>query len=221
MSLSDPLVRVPSSWGPEPAPPPGRAWPELMDAALAQAVRAARTGEIPVGAVVVDGDGHTLAAAHNETETLRDPTAHAEVLALRRAAATAGNHRLEGCVLVVTLEPCLMCAGAIREARIGGVVWGAADSRAGAIVSRLDGLDYGLDGGAPWHYGGVRAEECARLLRDFFQARRPDPKEESRNLPPAGPRRAKGGCGRPGGRGTPPDMDRKLLQELWSDVQYR
>jgi len=145
-----------------------------MGLALEQAQQAVACAEVPVGAVVIGENGHLLAAAHNETVCRHDPSAHAEVLALRRAGARLGNHRLGGCVLVVTLEPCLMCAGAIREARLAGVVWGAADSRAGALVSCLDGLHYGLDGDAPWHYGGVRAEECAALLRAFFEVRRPD-----------------------------------------------
>lgn len=125
-----------------------------------------------MGALVVDEDGRVLAEAHNETESLHDPTAHAEVLALRRAAAAAGNHRLGGSVLVVTLEPCLMCTGAIREARVSGVVFGASDARAGAVCSCLEGLDYASAGSAPWSYGGVEAEACARILRNFFRVRR-------------------------------------------------
>ena len=124
-----------ASWGPEPSPPAGTSWRALMLRALRLAGRAARLGEVPVGALVVDAEGNVLSCAHNETESLRDPTAHAEVLALRRAAAAAGNHRLGGSVLVVTLEPCLMCTGALREARVSGVVFGASDARAGAVCS--------------------------------------------------------------------------------------
>ena len=153
-------IRALRPWGPVPPAPPGRSWADLM------------AEEVPVGALVVDDEGRILGAAHNETEALRDPTAHAEVLALRRAAEAARNHRLEGCVLVVTLEPCLMCAGAIREARLSGLVYGAADARAGAVSSCLDGLAYGLEGPAPWHYGGVEAGPCAAVLRAFFAARR-------------------------------------------------
>ncbi len=140
--------------------------------ALRLAGRAARAGEVPVGALVVDPEGRVLSEAHNETEALRDPTAHAEVLALRRAALAAGNHRLGGCVLVVTLEPCLMCTGAIRESRVSGVVFGASDARAGAVCSCLEGLDYACTGGAPWSFGGVEAEACAGILQKFFRARR-------------------------------------------------
>lgn len=164
--------RALSSWGPEPPAPAGTSWRALMLRALRLAGRAARAGEVPVGALVVDEDGRVLAEAHNETETLHDPTAHAEVLALRRAAAAAGNHRLGGSVLVVTLEPCLMCTGAIREARVSGVVFGASDARAGAVCSCLEGLDYASAGSAPWSYGGVEAEACARILRNFFRVRR-------------------------------------------------
>lgn len=171
-SSSDP-IRAPRPWGPRPPAPPGRSWAGLMSEALKLAERGGRAGEVPVGALVVDDEGRVIGAAHNETETLRDPTAHAEVLALRRAAVAARNQRLEGCVLVVTLEPCLMCAGALREARVSGLVYGAADARAGAVTSCLDGLDYALAGPAPWHYGGVEAERCAAVLRAFFAARRP------------------------------------------------
>lgn len=160
------------AWGPEPPAPAGTSWRVLMRRALRLAGRAARLGEVPVGALVVDAEGHVLASAHNETESLHDPTAHAEVLALRRAALAVGNHRLGGSILVVTLEPCLMCTGAIREARVSGVVFGASDARAGAVCSCLEGLDYAHTGGAPWSYGGVEAEACAQLLRGFFRVRR-------------------------------------------------
>ena len=164
--------RALSSWGPEPSAPAGTSWRALMLRALRLAGRAARAGEVPVGALVVDPEGRVLSEAHNETEGLHDPTAHAEVLALRRAALAAGNHRLGGCVLVVTLEPCLMCTGAIRESRVSGVVFGASDARAGAVCSCLEGLDYACTGSAPWSYGGVEAEACAGILQKFFRARR-------------------------------------------------
>ena len=142
-----------------------------MCEALRLARKAAEAGEVPVGALVVDDAGAVVGSGRNETETLRDPSAHAEVLALRRAAARVGNHRLGNCVLVVTLEPCLMCAGAIREARVRGVVYGARDERAGAVESRLEGLAY-ADGPDPWHMGGVESGPCAELLRAFFRVRR-------------------------------------------------
>ncbi len=164
--------RALSAWGPEPPPPPGHTWQGLMLQALQMAHKGADTGEVPVGALVVSGEGSILALAHNETESLHDPTAHAEILALRRACTRTGNHRLGGCVLVVTLEPCLMCTGAIREARVSGVVYGASDARAGAVCSCLEGLDYAHTGAAPWSYGSVEAHECAHVLKTFFHARR-------------------------------------------------
>ena len=143
-----------------------------MRQALRAARQAAKLGEVPVGALVVDSEGTILSLAHNETESLHDPTAHAEILALRRAGLRIGNHRLGGCVLVVTLEPCLMCTGAIREARLTGVVYGASDARAGAVSSCLEGLDYAQTGEQPWSYGGVEARDCASILKTFFQIRR-------------------------------------------------
>ena len=170
--MKDPWMAVPS-WGPTPVCPGTWTWDELMSMALKMADEGALKGEVPVGAVVVDKLGHILATAHNETITSCDPTAHAEVLALRRAASAYGNYRLAGCVLIVTLEPCLMCAGALREARVAGVVFGASDVHAGAVVSCLEGLDYTHSAGSPWWHGGVQAQSCAEKLRVFFQAKRP------------------------------------------------
>ena len=158
-------------WGPVPDAPPGWSWSSLMHKALGPAREAASVGEVPVGALVVDDAGNIVGRGRNETEALHDPSAHAEILALRRAAAYIGNHRLGNCVLVVTLEPCLMCTGAIREARLRGIVYGACDERAGAVESRLEGLAY-ADGPVPWHMGGVESGPCAGLLRAFFRVRR-------------------------------------------------
>ena len=139
-----------------------------MRLALTEAGLGATQGEVPVGALVVRQDGQVLAVAHNETLSANDPTAHAEILALRRAALRTGNHRMGGCVLVVTLEPCMMCAGAAREARVEGVVYGAEDMRAGAVSSCMAGLDLPLSTCRPWHCGGVESEACAAILRNFF-----------------------------------------------------
>jgi tRNA(adenine34) deaminase len=149
---------------------------EWMGRALAEAARAAAGGEVPVGAVVVHtpavGDATVLAARHNEREATGDPTAHAEVLALRDAAAALGRWRLDDCLLVVTLEPCPMCAGASWAARIAGVVQGAANDDAGALGSLYHlGQDPRLNHEFPVR-AGVRGEECAGLLRDFFAGRR-------------------------------------------------
>ena len=143
----------------------------LMEVALAEASEGAEAGEVPVGAVVAVGD-RIVARRHNERESLIDPTAHAELLALRDAAAEMGSWRLAGATLVVTLEPCPMCAGAAWAARLDRVVWGAPNPDAGALGSLYHlGADPRLN--HEFELGhGVRAEECASLLVDFFAERR-------------------------------------------------
>jgi tRNA(adenine34) deaminase len=142
-----------------------------MDRALDEARAALAHDDVPVGAVVLH-DGVVIAARHNERELTGDPVAHAEVLALRDAAARLGTWRLDECTLYVTLEPCAMCAGAMVNARLGSVVFGAIDPKAGAVVSH-----FGLLNGAPLNHAvaitpDVSAEECGDLLRSFFRARR-------------------------------------------------
>jgi len=144
-----------------------------MDRALGLARAAGRRGEIPVGAVVLR-DGEILGAAGNRSVTAHDPTGHAEIAALRRAARRAGNYRLPGSILVVTLEPCLMCLGAMVHARIGALVFGARDPKIGAVASLATPALAGLNHRFSVH-GGVRDAECAALLRDFFRARRHAP----------------------------------------------
>jgi len=145
----------------------------LMDMALAEARLALAHDDVPIGAVVVrDADGVVVGAGHNERELRQDPTAHAEVLALRRAADALGSWRVLGCTLVVTLEPCAMCAGAIVLARVPRVVFGCADPKAGAAGSVLDVLAEERLNHRPEVVGGVMADECAALLRGFFAARR-------------------------------------------------
>jgi len=144
---------------------------EWMQLALAEARAAVVHDDVPVGAIVLH-DGEVIAARHNERELTGDPVAHAEVLAIRDAADHIGNWRLDRCTLVVTLEPCAMCAGAMVNARVGSLVYGATDPKAGAVTSH-----FGLLGGAPLNHrvptvGDVRAEECGELLRTFFRARR-------------------------------------------------
>jgi tRNA(adenine34) deaminase len=165
-------IRPGALWGAVPSPPPGWTWDSLMDKALDLARSNLEREEVPVGALVVTAGGRLIGAAANAPLGLHDPTAHAEVLALRAAGSTVGNHRLPGCVLVATLEPCLMCAGALVHARVDGVVYGALDARAGAVVSSLHGLDLPRQEHRPWHMGGVRGQLCADLLRDFFAVRR-------------------------------------------------
>lgn len=144
-----------------------------MGLALHQAREAFDAGEIPVGALVLDADGVVIGAGRNARESVPDPTGHAEVLAIREAAAARGSRMLDGCTLVVTLEPCVMCAGTILAARIERVVIGAWDEKAGAVGSVYDLLRDGrLPHAVPEVVGGVRADECAALLRAFFERRR-------------------------------------------------
>lgn len=143
-----------------------------MARALELAADAAAASEIPVGAVVLDADGRIVAEGRNNREATHDPTGHAEVEALRAAAASVGSWNLDGHTLVVTLEPCLMCAGAILQARIGRVVFGAWDDKAGAAGSMYDVL---RDRRLPYRaevVGGVEADAATALLRDFFERRR-------------------------------------------------
>ncbi|GAP49557.1 MULTISPECIES: tRNA adenosine(34) deaminase TadA [Streptomyces] len=143
-----------------------------MRLALDEAAEAVRGGDVPVGAVVLAPDGTTvLAAGHNEREAGGDPTAHAEVLALRRAAAVLGRWRLAGCTLVVTLEPCTMCAGAIQQSRVDRLVYGARDDKAGAAGSLWDLVRDRRLNHRPEVIEGVLAEECAGLLTEFFRGR--------------------------------------------------
>jgi len=158
--------------GPVPSPPAGHSWEGLMRLALEQARAGEAQGEMPVGAVLVGRDGTLLACAHNSCISLNDPTAHAEILALRRGAERMGNYRLGGTALIVSLEPCLMCAGALAHARVDDLVYGAADTQAGAVISRLEAFALPFLNHTVRHMGGVASEECAALLRNFFSKRR-------------------------------------------------
>lgn len=140
--------------------------------ALEVARSAADSDEIPVGAVVLDPAGRIIAAAHNERVDRADPTAHAELLALRAAGAAFGSWQLVGCTLAVTLEPCTMCAGAIVLARVGRLVFGAWDPKAGAVGSLWDVVRDRRLNHRPEVVGGVREDECAALLEGFFAGRR-------------------------------------------------
>ena len=146
--------------------------PFFMKLALSLAREAASCGEVPVGAVVVDPQGSVIGRGFNQPIGRHDPTAHAEIMALRNAAQHLANYRLPGCTLYVTLEPCAMCAGAMLHARLARVVFGAADPKSGASGSVIDvfgetRLNHHTEIG-----GGVLAEECGALLSDFFAARR-------------------------------------------------
>ena len=143
----------------------------FMRWALREAKRGFQEEEVPVGALVVR-EGVVLARAHNRPIHLQDPSAHAEVLALRRAARKLGNYRLTGCTLYVTIEPCAMCAGAITQARLRRVVFGAFDPKAGASGSALTVLNHPKLNHRVQISNGVMAEDCARLLREFFRRKR-------------------------------------------------
>ena len=143
-----------------------------MRLALDEAARALPHGDVPVGAVVLGPDGAVLGAGHNDREGSGDPTAHAEVLALRAAARAVGEWRLTGCTLVVTLEPCAMCAGAIVLSRVSRVVYGADDPKAGAAGSVFDLLRDRRLNWRPEVVRGVLEQECGEVLRAFFEGRR-------------------------------------------------
>ncbi|QNM98437.1 tRNA adenosine(34) deaminase TadA [Chitinimonas koreensis] len=144
---------------------------DFMRLALAEAARAGAAGEVPVGAVLVR-EGRVLASGFNQPIGLSDPSAHAEMRALRAAAAALGNYRLPGCELYVTLEPCAMCAGAILHARLARVVYAAADPKTGAAGGVFDLFGYGQLNHQTEVVGGVLADEAGQLLRDFFAERR-------------------------------------------------
>jgi tRNA(adenine34) deaminase len=158
----------------EPASLPGlqpQPWDAAMQAALQQAGQAAAVGEVPVGAVIVF-EGEIIARAHNRRETWADPLAHAEILVIAAAAAHLKRWRLTGCTLVCTLEPCPMCAGALVNARVPQVVFGATDSRGGAVGSLMNLLDDGRLNHRAEVVGGVQAAACGALLKNFFADRR-------------------------------------------------
>ena len=145
---------------------------ELMRQALALAVEAAGDDDVPVGAVVADASGTVIGKGRNTRERDHDPTGHAEIVAMREAAAALGEWRLEGCTLVVTLEPCTMCAGALVAARVERLVFGAFDEKAGAVASLWDVVRDRRLNHRPEVVSGVLADESAALLRDFFLTHR-------------------------------------------------
>jgi len=142
---------------------------ELMRAALAVAQNAGASGDVPVGAVIINSNGEIVSTGHNERELLSDPTAHAEIVAIRRAAEKVGEWRLENHTIVVTLEPCPMCAGAIAQSRISTVIFGAWDEKAGAVGSVWDLLRDPRALNKVEVRGGVLAEECSAMLKEFIQ----------------------------------------------------
>ncbi|PKO20141.1 tRNA-specific adenosine deaminase [candidate division BRC1 bacterium HGW-BRC1-1] len=151
--------------------PPSECFDEWMGEALREATDAQTADEVPVGAVVVH-DGKVIGRGRDRRVELRDPTAHAEVLAMREAALALGDWRLEGCALFVTLEPCPMCAGAALMARLPLLVYGANNDKFGALITRTHLADTPAWNHRMAHVGGVRAEECAALLKDYFSRKR-------------------------------------------------
>jgi tRNA(adenine34) deaminase len=153
-------------------PDPALEYDAAMRAALQEARRAHESGDVPIGAVVLDARGSVIARGHNVRERDGDPTGHAELVAVRRAAQTVGEWRLSGCTLVVTLEPCTMCAGAIVLSRLDRLVFGAFDAKAGAVGSLWDVVRDRRLNHRPEVVGGVLADECSALLDDFFAQQR-------------------------------------------------
>ena len=143
-----------------------------MREAIAQAQAASERGEVPVGAVIVNREGEIISRTGNAPISIVDPTAHAEILAIRDAAYGTDNYRLSGMTLYVTLEPCTMCAGAISNARIARVVYGASDVKGGAVDNGVKFFEHASCHHRPEVTGGILAEESAKLLKDFFKARR-------------------------------------------------
>ena len=143
-----------------------------MDIALSEARKAGSLHEVPVGAVIVDSGGNLLAAASNRTITACDPTAHAEIIAIREAAAKVGNYRLVGATAYSTVEPCAMCAGALVNARVGRLVFGTADERFGAVVTQYQLCDSPRLNHRLEITAGIRADECRALIQAFFRERR-------------------------------------------------
>ncbi|GHJ27071.1 tRNA-specific adenosine deaminase [Streptomyces hygroscopicus subsp. sporocinereus] len=164
--MTDPLTGLLSGPDPDPLRDP---WRAPMRLALEEAVRAPETGDVPVGAVVLGPDGSVLGRGRNEREAHGDPTAHAEVVALRAAARHLGGWRLTGCTLVVTLEPCTMCAGAIVLSRLDRLVYGAVDEKAGAVGSLWDVVRDRRLNHRPEVIAGVLADACAAPLTTFFR----------------------------------------------------
>src|SRR5437763_7665049 len=142
-----------------------------MDVAIAEAIAARDAGEVPVGAVIVK-DGQLVAAGQNRNLRDHDPSAHAEIVALRAAGTRLGNHRLEGCDMYVIIEPCAMCAGAIVHARIARLIYGAKDPKAGAVESVMNVVHHPRLNHKMEVIGGILEGECSQLLRDFFRSRR-------------------------------------------------
>lgn len=153
-------------------PAPSRVYAPLVRDAIAEGALAAETGDVPIGALVVTDDGDVVGRGRNRREADGDPTAHAEIVALRAAAEALGSWRLDGCTLIVTMEPCSMCAGALVLARVRRLVYGAADPKTGAVGSLWDLVRDRRLNHRPEVVSGVLADECGAMVRDFFAGNR-------------------------------------------------
>ncbi|XPV77745.1 MAG: tRNA adenosine(34) deaminase TadA [Desulfovibrio sp.] len=164
---------------PEPpdTPPGGFTWESLMEMALLEARKAAEIHETPIGAVLLSPEGEIIAKAHNRSITDIDPSAHAEMQCLRIGAEALQNYRLRNCIMVVTLEPCIMCLGAMLHARIAGVVYAATDPKTGTIHSNLDGCALPFSNHKIWAIDGIYKEKSVSLIQSFFRERRARQKE--------------------------------------------
>ena len=160
-----------------------------MKLALRQAETSGKLGEVPVGAILLDEEGRIIGTGHNHPLGLNDPTAHAEISALRQAGTQVGNYRLPGTTMVVTLEPCMMCVGALLHARVELVVFGAPDPRTGCLTSQMQGGNQNWTNHRFHILGGILEEQCSALLKDFFRRRRAEKKrlkqEQREQTPPA------------------------------------
>ncbi|WP_432735996.1 nucleoside deaminase [Maridesulfovibrio sp. FT414] len=154
-------------------PPAGQTWRSMMDVAIRESFKARRNGEVPIGAALFSADGQLLATGSNTPLTASDPTGHAEINCIRAACEKAENYRLpRGSILVVTLEPCIMCLGAIIHSRVDGIVFGAPDPKAGAVVSNMEGTELPFANHKFWVLGGVSEQECRDILQSFFLQKR-------------------------------------------------
>ncbi len=155
-----------------PSEPAGTTWRSFMNVAFEEACKAAKSNEAPIGAALFTSRGELIAKAHNAPIAHNDPTGHAEILCLRKAAKKLGNYRLPGTIMAVTLEPCLMCTGALLHARVDGIIIGAMDPKAGAMSSNLNGHALPFTNHTMWFINGVLKDECSALLRRFFLEKR-------------------------------------------------
>ncbi len=167
------MTKIITRGNPPADPPQGQTWRSMMDVAIREAFKARKYDEVPIGAALFSADGELLGKGSNNPLKANDPTGHAEINCIRNACENMSNYRLpRGSILTVTLEPCIMCLGAIIHARVSGVVFGAPDPKAGALVSNIEGTDLPFTNHKFWAIGGVSEQECKEILQSFFLRRR-------------------------------------------------